>query len=311
MKGGVPTAVIGVCTFQRPRMLGRCLGSLCEMDNPANVAVSVIVVDNDREGSAWPVVSGVQSDASCPVSVFYETEERRGIPFARNRLLARAQEMDADYVAFIDDDEYVDGCWFTELWSHLTASGADVVRGPVLLRYPSSAPDWVRENRIFERKNAPTGTRFQSAATNNVLFNARKIVCDWGIRFDEAFGLMGGSDTDFFTRAYARGAVIEHVSTAFVYENFESDRLSLSYFMKRTFRAANEPAKYRNCSVLRKVKLLLRAAKNLFLHGLLLPVSFAHGLVGVAPRIAAIATASGRILALVGIRFTWKEYSRT
>src|SRR5690348_15043491 len=88
-----------VCTYGRPKSLRDCLASLSRQQPVDNVRHFVIVIDNDATCSAMPVVSASRSGA------FYIAEPRRGIAYARNRGLSLAARLEADWIAFIDDDE--------------------------------------------------------------------------------------------------------------------------------------------------------------------------------------------------------------
>ena len=57
------------------------------------------------------------------------------------------------------------------------------------------------------------------------------------LRFDEAMRFTGGSDSDFFSRAVARGAIIRWVDEAVVKEIVPEERLSLRWNLERARRS--------------------------------------------------------------------------
>src|SRR4051812_32400584 len=106
---------VGIITYQRPEGLKRLLEGLNRLasDKCEAPSLEVIVVDNDPAGPACTFVEEASSDLNWPLKCF--VEPRRGIPYARNALVARAQEENADFIAFIDDDEVPEPFWLDEL----------------------------------------------------------------------------------------------------------------------------------------------------------------------------------------------------
>ena len=104
---------ICIATFQRPQGLSRLLESLSNLcfEKQDEPSIKIIIVDNDTTGTAKPVVEHWRNKLRW--TLVYEIEPRRGISYARNRLVALAK--DIDFVAFIDDDEVAVDCWIDEL----------------------------------------------------------------------------------------------------------------------------------------------------------------------------------------------------
>src|ERR1700735_2162265 len=92
---------LSVITFKRPDSLSATLLSLGNIVLPKDTQVRLLVVDNDPEQSALDTVNAIKNAMN--FSVEYTLEEKRGIPYARNRALAEAAS--GDYIAFIDDDD--------------------------------------------------------------------------------------------------------------------------------------------------------------------------------------------------------------
>jgi succinoglycan biosynthesis protein ExoM len=91
---------ICICTFRRREMLQSLLEDLREQETGGLFTYSVLVVDNDRQGSAEQVVSEFRAQQSFRVDYFIEP--RQNIALARNKAIENAI---GDYVVFIDDDE--------------------------------------------------------------------------------------------------------------------------------------------------------------------------------------------------------------
>ena len=88
---------ICICTFRRREMLQSLLDDLREQETGGLFSYSVLVVDNDRQGSAEQVVSEFRAQQSFRVDYFIEP--RQNIALARNKAIENAI---GDYVVFID-----------------------------------------------------------------------------------------------------------------------------------------------------------------------------------------------------------------
>lgn len=226
-----PLLDICICTCHRAEQLRRALESLSNTELPDGVRVSVTVVDNDPAQSARAVVEGLQSDF--PLPIHYAAEPRRGIPFARNRCLDEAESKGADYLVFVDDDEWVAGDWLQKLYGFAQdAGGNTVVCGSVISLLPASAPDYY--TMFFSRKRRRTGERLPYCATNNVLIPLAE-VRRLELRFDEGRPFAGGEDVMFFTAAALQGVSILHCAEAVVYEDIPECRATLRWLSRRKY----------------------------------------------------------------------------
>lgn len=222
----MPGTLISIATYRRPEMLDRLLASLA----PVSPGDRVVVVDNDPEGSAAAV------SARYPF-VDYVTEPRPGIAAARNRGLDELR--DEQYIAFVDDDEWVCDGWLDIMRGTLERLGAAVVVGPVIPEYPADAPDWATRGEYFARRRHPTGTALRDAPTNNTL--VRRDVFDTlePPRFDEAFSDTGGSDTELFTRLREAGNLICWCDEAIAWEAVPASRITRAWVVQRQRRLGN------------------------------------------------------------------------
>ncbi|HHQ14769.1 MAG TPA: glycosyltransferase family 2 protein, partial [Chromatiales bacterium] len=100
---------VAICTRQRPKMLARCLEGVLRQTLPAGWRMSVLVVENNEEPSEQLSVSSRQTQPGTELYYFHETT--LGISSARNRAVEEALNLNADWIAFIDDDEVPDESW--------------------------------------------------------------------------------------------------------------------------------------------------------------------------------------------------------
>jgi len=227
---GACRVAIAVCTAKRPTMLRHCLEALGTQIVPSQVAVHVVVVDNEGKPNNQRIVQEFAS--RCPFPVHYVHEPRRGIPQARNAALAKCQALDANWIGFTDDDCWVSPTWLASLLDAAARHRADVVYGRREFVFPTPLPFWTMRP---EQGTHAEGEELPYAATHNVLFTAR-LTGHPEMRFDERFA--HGEDTDFFHRATKRGARIVYSAEPLVLELVSPERATLSYQTRRAYHYA-------------------------------------------------------------------------
>lgn len=223
--------VVALCTSQRPRMLRNCLDSLVRQRLPADVSLAIAVVENHARDTCREIVDRYAAEPGVP-RIVYAHEPRLGIPIARNRSLDLALAEDADWIAFIDDDEVAESNWIATLVGASKAfPSADAWQG-VITRVCVGAdqPYWLNRRRDCR----PTGAPIEVAATNNSMIRANLI--RHGLRFDETMRFTGGSDRKFFLQARANGANICHVGEAIVHETWPAERCTLAWRLRTDYR---------------------------------------------------------------------------
>jgi succinoglycan biosynthesis protein ExoM len=223
---------IGVLTLLRPVGLRRLLEHLAALEVPTGVVVRVVVVDNDPERSAEPLVAEF---ADRPIDVHYVCESTRGITPGRNRTIAEARAWGATHVCCIDDDEWPAADWLAQLLATQHTTGADVVTGPVLPVFDEPPPTWVVEGGFFDRPRYPHNSEIGYATTSSVLMDMQ-LFHGWDEPFDHDFGLSGGSDTHLFAQLKDRGCMIAWSDTALVYEAIPASRVDSRWILRREYR---------------------------------------------------------------------------
>jgi len=219
-----------VCTYKRPRVVNTLQSILAQRLEP-DQEIEIVVVDNDPHKSAEPVIAAFAANA--PVPIRYASEPVRGISRARNRALFLAR---GDWLAMIDDDEAAEPDWLQELLRAAEAYHADIVIGRVIAHYPPDAPRWLTLADPFSRNLGASGTSSVTGASGNALLRWC-VLRDTSIRFDPAFGLSGGEDTDFFNRQHNAGARIVAAPDAVVSEDIPAGRLTHAYLKQRAIRS--------------------------------------------------------------------------
>jgi succinoglycan biosynthesis protein ExoM len=223
---------ICVCTYRRPNLLRRLLLSVENLQTAGLFEYSVVVVDNDPEGSAEGVVRELESTITTRIRYYHEKE--RSISLARNRSIL---ESTGNLVAFIDDDEFPDTDWLLNLYRTLHSTGADGVLGPVLPHFDGEPARWLPRSGLCDRERFATGTVLQDAKytrTGNVLA-VRGLFQKGDMWFDPSYGLSGGGDAAFFRRMIAKGRSFVWCDEGCVYETVLPERQTRRYYIRRAF----------------------------------------------------------------------------
>lgn len=235
----MPSIYICICTCLRGELLKVCLDSVAQV-RVEGADLSVLVVDNDPDASAQPLIEQMQSDF--PLPLFYANEPKRGIPCARNRVIDEVQSRQGDFLVFIDDDEWVEPGWLQALWD-LSAEHQHqvIVSGGVIAELPDETPQDIAALFNTKLPKQKRGQSLETCATNNVIV-PMALIADLGLRFDESNPLAGGTDTIFFKQATNQGATILKCPEALVHELIPESRTQIRWLAKRKFRAGETEA---------------------------------------------------------------------
>jgi succinoglycan biosynthesis protein ExoM len=228
--------IIGVCTAKRPQMLLACLRSLANNTAPTETDVEICVCDNEAKPNNRNIVA--EFSRNCPFIVHYIHEPRRGIPQARNAIVAKALELNAAWLAFIDDDETATAYWVVNLRLAARMYGADTVGGPVVRRYPEKMPFWGVKRRPPPHATFMDGEVVNMLPTYNVLASMRLFrpaPVGMGLRFDERLAFSGGEDTQLGMQAIAQGAHMIWTTKAIVHETMCPSRLTYTHNLRLAY----------------------------------------------------------------------------
>jgi succinoglycan biosynthesis protein ExoM len=296
-----------VCTYRRPAGLRRLLDAVGRLRTERVGALEIVVVDNDPDGSARATCE--QMADGMPFILRYVHEARRGISFARNRAVAEAAQ--AEWIAFLDDDEEPESEWLDELLRVQVQYAADVVAGPVPPKYEAPAPRWVLRGRFHEAPRYPTGTPLPYADTGNVLVRA-SLFREFPAPFAPSLALAGGEDTHFFLRVAGAGHRIVWADEAVAWEWVPPSRVRLPWLLRRAFRRGNTWALLeRELSPSPRVLALriLRGGGRIVRGAVLLPISAFRGWHAVVETLRGMCFGAGSLAGVAGYRYD--EYRTT
>ena len=220
-----------VCTHRRPKMLRACLESLAAQIIPADIAPQIVVIDNESEPNNRANVEAFATD--CPFPVHYIHQPKRGIAAARNAALDTATELKSAWIAMLDDDETASPNWLAELMAPEYRQ-VPILSGKQVFLFPDrDAPFWHVKREKPRKAKDRNAQPFKFTYTNNVRFSTA-ILRD-GLRFNEAIGLMGGEDPEFFFAAFKAGARIAKNDRAVTFETVHPERLTYRGQLKGTY----------------------------------------------------------------------------
>jgi GT2 family glycosyltransferase len=228
-------AVVCVPTYRRPKLLAATLRSLAAQQGAPSFAVIVAENEgNQREGArvAGEMLDGVALHGLVLV------EPAQGNCNAYNAAwrCALTRFPAACFICGIDDDEVAQPAWLTELVAAAEASGAGIVGGSVTPIFESAAGEGWRGHPVFRSHYGQSGPVPLIYSSANYLIR-REVIIAAGYPFlDPAFNFMGGGDTDFFTRAKARGVRFEWRQEAGMTEIMPARRTQWSWISARAWR---------------------------------------------------------------------------
>jgi succinoglycan biosynthesis protein ExoM len=219
---------ICVCTYHRPELLRRLLDGLCTQETKGQFDYSIIVVDNDLNGSAKDTVQSFASEHSVRIS--YDVEPIRSISHARNRAIEHA---DGDLIAIIDDDEIPPAIWLYLLTKALADYKVSGVFGPVRPLFDAEPPKWIIRGRFFDRLEHRTGfiMPWKECRSGNILIK-KEILNSQEVVFDPRFGA-GASDIDLFRRLVGEGHTFIWCNEAYVSEVVSPNRWERGFMINR------------------------------------------------------------------------------
>ncbi|MEZ5998288.1 MAG: glycosyltransferase family 2 protein [Hyphomonas sp.] len=223
--------MVAAPTYKRNDLLDGLLESLNALNIPADTDVIFVIIDNDGDEGARPVVEKWQSRFVAPLQ--YQTEKEPGVTHVRNRALDLAAGQ--DLLAFIDDDEFADPDWLAALIARYEATHAAAVFGPVDPVYPDSAPGWMRDWAVHGTHISADEDQAKPGATCNCLIDLG-VVRETGLCFETRMSLTGGEDTLFFTRLLDAGYRLTRASKAKVFEHIPESRATPNWLMRRWYR---------------------------------------------------------------------------
>ncbi len=228
---------ICICTHQRPAGLLRLLKSLETL--AGQVQFAIFVVDNHQDAEGLKVIEEIQK-SGYSVAIQGEQVLDGGISQARNHVLQMAINANAQFVAFIDDDEWPEASWLDELMRVQAIDDADAVGGPTKAVFEADISNAFASCPYYGADlNLPDNAICELQACGNVLLKLQTIAKLGQPYFDPALGQSGGEDLKFFMRLKAAGLNMRWAAQATVFETVPPSRSTLKWLKHRVALIAN------------------------------------------------------------------------
>lgn len=199
---------------------------------PSGYEVKIIIVENDTENFSEKLIGEIASRSKFKIKYYLETNQ--GLVYARNRSVLEAGH--CDFYCFVDDDEQVPADWLTELVRCQKEFNADGVAGPTYPVFRRKVPAFIRN--FHQPDTFEYGTVVTSAYTGCLLIRKKYLDKIKG-PFDERLNFTGGEDLNLTYNVSMLGGEIRFNPNATAYEDFDENRSSVRYLIKRTYRNSN------------------------------------------------------------------------
>lgn len=232
------TVTIAICTYNRSAFLKRALDALASEPGIGERSEVLVVDNNSSDGTAAAAAEYSERFAF----VHYVHEANQGLSHARNRAY---QGSEAEYVAYLDDDAFVEPGWLAALSDAVERSGhAGALGGPILPDFETPPPRWFDPEyvtRRFGRTGGPLGPLYVRQGFSGGNMAIRRDLLEALGGFDPALGMAGervhfGEESDFFQRLYARSGNQTYYVPEMAIRHFEAaHKQRPEYLARRMF----------------------------------------------------------------------------
>jgi len=228
---------ICIATYNRIFLLEKLLISISNQVLLSDMALEVLIVDNDPNGSAKEVVKKIEKTGAFQIRYFIQPI--KNISLTRNKAVKKSK---GDFLLFIDDDEVASKEWLISLYNTIDQFNSDGAFGRVVSYFPPQTPNWIKNCFIYNRSAPATGTIAEGKRTGNCILKA-SLLKTLREPFNPEFGLTGGEDTMLFDDLANKGAKFVNSKEAVTYEFVPAERTKLSWLISRAFGTGNNFAR--------------------------------------------------------------------
>lgn len=234
-----------ICTYNRAERLKRTIQSILSAEMPDNIDVGVIIANNNSADDTETLIKEFSRNGSVP-KIKYLFEGTQGKSHALNAALSH---INADVIAFTDDDVIVDKGWIKEIINAIKRYPAhNCFGGKAVAVYPENVPKWLDmhgsmgflKSVFVDRDDGNTegeyGIHTISDTPGGVnMFFRREAIAKNGL-FRTDLGHIGNElgfseDTEYCQRLMEKGERFMYIPSAVVYHPVHSGRLSKDYIL--------------------------------------------------------------------------------
>lgn len=228
-------AVVTVPTFKRPSQLLQTLASLEAQQTARRFAV--VVMENEAEGREGAAVAAPLLEAGRLHGMAIVAHER-GNCSAYNAGWATALAIFPNFrhLLVIDDDETADPSWLERMCATAEELGVDIVGGPQVPVFADPAQSGWSRHPVFAPPHSRTGRVPVLYSSGNLMVSRHVLLAMEPPFLDLCFNFMGGGDSDFLSRAAAKGFGFGWCAEAPVYESVPARRTERDWIRARSLR---------------------------------------------------------------------------
>jgi glycosyl transferase family 2 len=228
-------AIVIVPTFRRPAQILETLASLQAQQTARRFAV--ILIENEAEKCEGATAATPLFENGGIAGMIIVAHER-GNCCAYNAGLetALADFPNFKWLAIIDDDEIADPQWLDRLCAAGEKFGADLVGGPQLPVFPDNSGKQFTNHPVFVPHYRQSGPVTALYSSGNLLIGRHVLAAMAPSFLDLRFNFMGGGDSDFLSRAAAKGFKLAWCAEAVVRETVPARRLEADWIRSRSLR---------------------------------------------------------------------------
>ena len=223
-----------VCTYNRCKLLAKCLASLQRQVVPAELSWELLIVDNNCTDSTANSLREAQPRFAG--NMRFVREEKQGLSHARNCGIGEAR---GKYLLFTDDDTEPSPTWIAQVWKTFVDRRCDAVAGKIELSWGCDKPRWMANDLLGFLAHVDYGDEELTLDFDrppigaNMAFAAGVFEKIGG--FDVELGrkgktLVGGEEIELFERFLKNGLVAIYQPAAKIYHSVDQDRVRKSYF---------------------------------------------------------------------------------
>jgi len=231
-----PAVDIVICTYNRASCLDAVLANLSRQGSGAGVRWRVLVVDNASTDATAEVVAIHRAKGALP-GLRYVFEPMPGLTAARQR---GARETTAPWIAFVDDDNFLDSRWLEAIARAIGAHGeAGGIGGKVVLDWEAPPPAYLKEfGFCFAAQDHGTADCIvESLAGAGMVLNRRALQeSGWLGRplVADRIGakLTSGGDVEMAQRVRAAGYDLWFVPDAVLRHRIPANRMTRRYLLR-------------------------------------------------------------------------------
>lgn len=227
--------VVTVPTFKRPGQLLETLRSLAAQETRRRFAA--IVIENETRECAGAKAAAPLIEAGAPCGLVILAHQR-GNCAAYNAGWETALRTFPGFrhLLVIDDDEVAPPSWLETMCLAARRLEADIVGGPQEPVFADGGRNSLKNHPVFRPPYARTGPVPALYSSGNLLLGRHVLEAMERPFLDLAFNFMGGGDSDFLSRAAARGFRLAWCAEAPVRETVPPRRLEPDWIRARSLR---------------------------------------------------------------------------